>query len=111
MTIYDALLERLLVAQMAWDGFGASTIAFFRAVYPMLLSLDKMNSAQMAEVANFTPQAVKAHRDLLEQKNYIVRHNYRTWTLNREALRDPILLAVLRVNVPRNIWEKMLKAS
>lgn len=53
----------------------------------------------MAEAASMTVLAVYPHKDILEKYHYLIRESYQKWTLNPNALQDPLLTAILSLEV------------
>lgn len=53
----------------------------------------------MAEAVGYTPMAASYHRDELVRRGYLIRHNYRRWSLNPKALHNPLLTSILSLNV------------
>ena len=82
---------------MLSEGLETHTIKFFNKIYPLLLSLKKLNTSQMAECADIQEKWAAIHRDRLVKSNYLVRNNYREWELNVRSLNQPVLKKLFRI--------------
>lgn len=93
------VIENLLVAQLALEDADMAVIRFFRRIYPLLVQFKSLNTQEMAEAAGYSAQAATWHRDELTRRGYLLRHNFRSWTLNPKALYHPLLTSILSLNV------------
>jgi len=73
---------------MAYDGVPTPTIAFFKALYPVL-SHSPLCLADMARLASMSPQGSRRHRIELTKRRYLKSDDFKYWYLNPMALRHP----------------------
>lgn len=94
--LQGVLFKKLLIGQLALQGFNMATIDFFRRTFEALLSDGGIDCPRMSQVAYVTRQNANRHARILEKGGYLERRSYRAWCINPNAITDPDFLPLIK---------------